>query len=104
MDEMDMCLMAADEPMGEDGLKRSSATCGRIVPKDGKSPGYSADQALGRSLRIAQQGRGALAAMHGPAPFPSLTTRHMPSLPLPRHLPCLPALRAVDLRRTALDQ
>ena len=96
--------MAADEPMGGDGLKRSSATCGRIVPKDGKSPGYSADQALGRTLRIAQQGLGPLATTHGPAPFPPLTTRRMPPLALPRHPSCLPALRAVDLRRTALDQ
>ena len=85
--------------MGEDGLKRSSAACGRIVTKDGKSPGYSADQALAGNLTLAQQGRGALAAMRGPAPFPSLTPYRMPPLALPRHLPRLPALLAVDLRR-----
>ena len=77
--------------MDEDGLKRSSATCGRIVPKDGKSPGYSADQALGRTLRIAQQGRGALAAMHGPAPFTS-TYHSLYATPRPA-LPARPARR-----------
>ena len=33
-----------------------------------------------------------------------LTTRCMPPLALPRHLPCLLALRAVDLRRAVLDR
>ena len=88
--------------MGEDGLKRSSATWPGIAAKDGKSPGYSADQASACNLTIAQQGRGALAAMHGPAPFPPLTIRSMPPLALPRYLPCLLALRAVDPRSAAL--
>ena len=66
MDEMDIFGgVAASEPIGEDGLKRSSETLLRIVPKDGKSSSYSGDQARAGTLTITQQGGSALAAMPG---------------------------------------
>lgn len=84
MDDMDICLRWPGWPMDDDGLKRSSATLLRIVPKDGKTPGCSTDQTLLASLTISYQPKGhephakGQPHLHLPAPF--FTPFHLFSL------------------------
>lgn len=66
MDDMDICWGWPGWRVDNDGLKRSSATLPRIVPKDGKTPGCSTDRALLARLTISYRPKGHVPPAMGP--------------------------------------